>query len=534
MLKAVVMGMVVGVGSLGAIGVEQLSVADEVPMLFMISDFGDEDLVLKEQAGSSLDEVTKRIDRLVSERRVGGVLFKGKWTPTGLATRIQHLRSIAKGPMIFAQDMEWGLSMRHVGVVELPKALTMGAITDDALLETWAEMVAKTAREVGLTCFLGPVADVNSNPTNPVIHDRSFGDDPTAVAHRVSVVVNVLRRHGLLVCLKHWPGHGDTSQDSHTHLPVVNKSWSALEKMELIPFHAGIEAGADCVMSAHICFPNTPAGNVPASLSPFWCKEALRDKCDFRGAVITDDLIMAGALGSETCAQTAVRAVMAGNDLCIVTKDIEECIDAVIRAVELGGLQKAEVDLHVRRVQELQTRNTAPEPPVSFADQVCLHNRLYSKALTLVGEPFQVNPDTTYLLQVGDTVACPLIRELAQRHPQIRVLSWSRKPRQDDVTGLLLEVKGPNEVLVILSDLERSAACSFGITAEVVQGLQKVADSGVRVRYVVFGSPYVLGLLPRPILSALVAYERTCGSEQAVFQALCGLYEPTGILPVRW
>ena len=270
------------------------------------------------------------------------------WTPTGLAERIRHLRSIAKGQLIFAQDLEWGLSMRHFGAVEMPKALCMGAISDDTLLEAWADVLARTAREVGITCFLGPVADINSNPKNPVIHDRSFGDDPATVAHKVGVVVNALRRHGLLVCLKHFPGHGDTSQDSHTNLPIVEKTYDQVLKGELVPFRAGIDAQADCVMTAHISFPKTLGGASPASLSSFWC-HTLRDELKFRGVMMTDDLIMAGACGTKSFAQTAVQALKAGNDLCIVTLTVEECIDGVLKAVEAGDLRTEDLNASVQK-----------------------------------------------------------------------------------------------------------------------------------------------------------------------------------------
>lgn len=538
------------VGTLLATGVEQLNPEEEAPMLFMIADFGDVQLYLKERAGGvsidnqikgpsnaqqevSLQDLSEHVDKLVSENRIGGVLFKGMWTPSGLAARIQHLRSIAKEPLIFAQDLEWGLSMRHFGSIEMPKALCMGAISDDALLEAWADMLAKTAKEIGITCFLGPVADVNSNPKNPVIHDRSFGDDPTAVAHKVSVVVRALRRHGLLVCPKHFPGHGDTSQDSHICLPVVNKTLDQLQKVEFVPFRAGIEAGADCVMTVNVCFPNTPAGTTPASLSPFWCQDILRKEFGFQGVEITDDLIMAGARGTKTHAQTAVQAVRAGNDLCIMSFDIEDCIEGVARAVRSGELQKTDLDAHARRVQKLQSTVLPAESPSTLNAQIQLHNLLYKSALTLVGEPFQFHPTTMAVLQVGDMTLCPLLRDLVQAYPSTQIESWRRQPRPEEVDGLLTALKKKTELLVVLCDLERAPGRSFGMTEELLRGLQRVLDTGVKIRYVIFGSPYALALLPKPVTSALVAYERTPGSERAALEALSGVYEPKGILPVR-
>lgn len=550
MLKAVLMCAVASVGCLVASGVEQLSVADEVPMLFMIADYGDVQLYLKERAGGvsidnqikeplnsqqdvSLRDLSEHVDKLVSENRIGGVLFKGMWTPAGLAARIKHLQSMAMGPLIFAQDLEWGLSMRHFGSVEMPKALCMGAISDDSLLAAWADMLAKTAKEIGITCFLGPVADVYSNPKNPVIHDRSFGDDPVAVAHRVSVVVRALRRHGLLVCPKHFPGHGCTSQDSHFCLPVVNKTLDQLQKVEFVPFRAAIEAGADCVMTVNVCFPNTPAGSTPASLSSFWCQDILRKEFGFEGVEVTDDLIMSGALGTKTYAQTAVQAIKAGNDLCIISLDVEDCLNSVAQAVHSGELKKSDLDAHARRVQKLQSTIPPTMSVTSLGAQIQLHNLLYKSALTLVGAPFQFDRTTTVVLQVGDVTLCPFIQDLVQAYPASQVESWRRQPRPEEVEGVLASMKTKTELLVVLCDVERAPSRSFGITEELVKDLQRVVDSGMKVRYVIFGSPYVLMVLPKPVISALVAYERTPGSERAAFEAVSGAFEPKGVLPVR-
>jgi hypothetical protein len=138
------------------------------------------------------------------------------------------------------------------------------------------------------------------------------------------------------------------------------------------------------------------------------------------------------------------------------------------------------------------------------------------------------------VLQVGDTDLCPSLRDLAQAYTSIQVEAWRRQPRPEEIDGLLALLKKKTELLVVLCDLERAPGRSFGMTEEVLQGLQRVVDTGIKVRYVVFGSPYALALLPKPLLSALVAYERTAGSERAVFEALSGAFDPKGVLPVRF
>ena len=244
-LRAVLLFLAFGGVLMAAVqGSSALSLEEKIPMLFMVADYGDEPLAIQEKAGKNLGEVTARVDRLVAEKKIGGILFKGRWTPAGLKERIRHLLSLSSMPLLLAQDLEWGLAMRHDGAVELPKALCMGAISDPVLLEAWGHAIARTAGSIGINLFLGPVADVNSNPKNPVIHDRSFGDNCNEVARRVCSVVRVIQNDGLASCVKHFPGHGNTSKDSHTHLPVIDATMIQLRSQELVPFKAAIDGGS--------------------------------------------------------------------------------------------------------------------------------------------------------------------------------------------------------------------------------------------------------------------------------------------------
>ncbi len=512
-----------------------LPLEEKVPMLFMIADYGDEERLRCERPNIGFAEAVQEVDDLVSTKRVGGVLFKGAWTPTGLKERILYLSSLAKAPLVFAQDLEWGLSMRHYGTVELPKALCIGAIDDDALVEKWAEALAASAKEVGLTLFLGPVADVNSNPNNPIIHDRSFGDNPRDVSRKIAIVIRTLHRHGIATCVKHFPGHGNTSKDSHTELPVVESSMAELEHVELLPFRKALECDVDCVMTAHIALPKTESRDTPASLSTFWCQTILRHTlpCQETTVVLSDDLIMAGARGTTPLPETAVRAVRAGNDLCILSDQYEQCFDAIVNAVQEQRLSAAEIDAHARRVFELQCRYQRPKESSSLCLEAVLRlsHTLYQQALTNVGERWTFSPESTLILHVGSTPLCSMVRNLIVRYPDSALAAISKAPRHEEIDGVLRALGTKKELLVVLCDLER-APVSFGITPALIKGLQKLYSSGCTLRYVIFGSPYALALLPQPITSALVAYEKMPGAEQAALDALCGSFRPTGKLPV--
>jgi beta-N-acetylhexosaminidase len=514
------------------------AIEDQIPMLFMVADYGDEAFVLQENAGKSLREVTEHIDRLVSEKKIGGVLFKGRWTPTGLKERISHLQALSSIPLIFAQDLEWGLAMRHDGVIQLPKALCVSAISNDALLKAWAHAIASTAKEIGINLFLGPVADVNTNPKNPIIHDRSFGDNPQEVARKVCIIIRTFQEHGIATCVKHFPGHGNTAKDSHTDLPVIASTLSQLKEVELVPFKAAVECGVDCVMSAHICLPNTTSGDAPATLSPFWCKQILRNELKFgdSGVLITDDLIMGGVLKSRTCAEAAAAAVMAGNDLCIISHHFEDCFHAILHALKAKKISREEIETHVRRVADLQCRCHRPfieNDRFSAAQIVQLSDLLYLHALTSIGTPYSFSPESTHILQIGSVPLSPLLHKLVLAYPSASISMMGRNPRQEEIEGFFRELGQKKEVLVVLCDLERSPSLTFGLTPALLQGLQRIQDHGCQIRYTIFGSPYIVPLLPQPVRSALIAYEKTSGSEQAVLQALSGKFKPIGTLPVK-
>lgn len=516
---------------------EKLTIEEKVPLLFMISDYGDEELLHREGFHESLEESAARIDRIVSEKMIGGILFKGQWTPTGLKERIRHLKSISKTNLIFAQDVEWGLAQRHDGVVGLPKALCMGAIGDEALLNEWASAIADTAKSVGITLILGPVADVNSNPNNPIINDRSFGDNPEQVAKRVCRVIRAFQERGMAACAKHFPGHGNTSKDSHTDLPSITATMDELAAVELVPFKEAINCGVDCVMTAHIALPSTESSGLPASLSPFWIRKVLREQLRFQddGVVITDDLIMAGARGNRSIEETVRSAVMAGNDMCILSKEIDECMNHLVDSVKTGKIPEKEIDIHARRILHLQTKYAGQgggEPP-SLASLVQLHDKLYENALTCIGEPFSFSPKSTLIVHVGSVPLSTMVQKLSAHYPDISIAMMRKKPRSEEVAGVIRALEGKKEALVVLCDLDRFPSLQFGLTPELIKGLEEIAKTGCTLRYIIFASPYVLRLLPQPVSSALVAYEKTQGSEKAVFQALLDTFTLKGRLPVK-
>src|SRR3989454_489055 len=210
-------------------------------------------------------------------------------------------------------------------------------------------LAVSSGRAVGIHVNFAPDADVNNNPANPIINTRSFGEDPRAVSRLVAEYVRGLRDHGMLATLKHFPGHGDTQIDSHIGLPRIAASYGRLDSLELVPFRAGISAGADVVMSAHIVVPDLTGPEQPATLAAAVLTGLLRDSLGFQGLVVTDALDMGSIVSKYGAGEAAVRAFLAGADLLVIPADPDSAAGALIAAVASGRIATARLDASVRR-----------------------------------------------------------------------------------------------------------------------------------------------------------------------------------------
>src|SRR5438876_1172743 len=229
--------------------------------------------------------------RWVDSLEIGGVIvFTG--SPFDIATKLNALQRRSRVPLLVSADLEWGAGMRVVGGTSFPHIMAVGATGDPHDAYTIAAAAASEGRAVGIHINFAPDADVNNNPANPIINTRSFGEDPRAVSRLVREYVRGLHEYGMLATIKHFPGHGDTQTDSHIGLPVIGAGYPRLDSLELVPFRAGIAAGADVVMSAHIAFPSFTGSDEPGTLSAAVLTGLLRDSLHFQGLVVTDALDM--------------------------------------------------------------------------------------------------------------------------------------------------------------------------------------------------------------------------------------------------
>lgn len=277
----------------------------------------------------------QRLLRYVNELKIGGVLFH-KGSPEEQAKLTNRMQAASKVPLLVSLDGEWGLSMRLSGTTRFPKNMMLGAIEDNLLIRKYGEEVARQCKVMGIHINFAPDLDVNSNVDNPVIGIRSFGEDPAAVAEKGIAYASGLEEGGIMAVAKHFPGHGDTSDDSHETLPVIYHSRSRLDSIELLPFRQYIQKGFAGVMTAHLYIPSLDKRkNRPSSLSDKVVTDLLQGELGFQGLCFTDALAMKGA-GNDKSDNPCVQALLAGNDILLAPYAPISDYKAVKEAIESG------------------------------------------------------------------------------------------------------------------------------------------------------------------------------------------------------
>ncbi|MDR2775946.1 MAG: serine hydrolase [Tannerella sp.] len=291
--------------------------------------------------------ITKLIN-LVNNQKIGGILFQ-RGEPEAQVMVTNRLQKEARIPLLIALDGEWGLSMRLSNTTRFPKNMMLGAVSDPELLEQYGEEVGRQCREMGIHVNFAPDVDVNSNPDNPVIGIRSFGEDPEDVACKAIAYAKGLEKAGVISVAKHFPGHGDTNKDSHYLLPIINHNRERLDNVELYPFMRYINSGLSGIMTAHLDIPALGTNGRPSSFSRRVVTELLRDRMGFGGLCFTDGLAMKGAV-VEKNESIAVEALKAGNDVLLGPAYPEKEFEAVRQAVKKKQLDMSELDRRCRRI----------------------------------------------------------------------------------------------------------------------------------------------------------------------------------------
>ncbi len=513
--------------------------------------------VLGDYAGA-YDTGFASITNQVTELGVGGVVMS-LGSPIEVASKVNYLQGRARVPLLVASDVEPGLGRLEGGVFApslmsagsatvLPSNMAIGAGGREADAEMAGRITGREARAIGIHLAFAPTVDVNNNPSNPVINTRSFGENPSAVARLSAAFVRGVQSGGAAATLKHFPGHGDTDVDSHLGLPVISVPRTRLDAIELVPFRAGIAAGAASVMTAHIALPAVYGDSVPATLRRDVMTGLLRDTLGFRGVTVTDALTMDGIARGYGVAESAVRAVRAGDDILLMPGNAEEAINAVVRAVESGALNREQIDASVRRILELKLRTGAVARPVVSLDalrEVVGHPEHAEAAREIAARGITLLRDDRNLLPLPRSARTLLVvyapdndvgagtmfgSTLTRLVPGTRTMRVTPRTGAAELDSIAAMARTMERVVVYTYTRTLEGAGRFAIAPRVAALIETLSTTTPAI-VVAGGNPYVIKQFPSAP-AYLMTYGRGDALEIAAARAVTGHAPIAGRLPV--
>lgn len=508
-------------------------------------------------------EHVAEVTELIKKYNVGGLCFF-QGGPVRQAMLTNMYQSLAKTPLLISIDGEWGLGMRLDSVINYPRQLMMGATSDARLIYEFGKAVGEQCKRMGIQVNFAPDVDVNNNPMNPVINDRSFGEDKYKVALYGVEYMKGMQDVGVMASAKHFPGHGDVSVDSHKDLPVINKTREQLDNLELYPFREMIKAGVGSIMTAHLSIPaidSTP--NLPSSLSPKNINGLLRNELGFQGISFTDALEMQGVAKFFPKGEASLRSLIAGNDLLCLPGDIPGSIAAVKQAIKEGKISWDEINTKVKKIllvkYHLGLNKVTPVETEGLLNDLNIQTNhirtlLSNNALTLVRKenetifPLGKGKKIAYVCMgspAENTIAAKMRSEFnadvylfGSKKTVGKELQDDKNPaiiiEKSDSTAALqlintIHEKNYDAVVVGLHNFSRRPANNFGISnpsVYLLNGLQNINTITL-----IFGNPYALkNVSTAPNLVA--CYEDDDITQEAAVALLQGKIEPKGKLPV--
>ena len=479
-------------------------------------------------------QTTNQVLKYIENQKIGGILFAGGALRDQAASTNRYQKA-SKIPLLISFDGEWGLAMRLPETPRFPKNILLGAVTDNRLIYNYGEEMGRECRKLGVHINFAPVLDVNNNPANPVIGTRSFGEDPQNVAEKGIAYAKGLESTGIMAVGKHFPGHGDTSDDSHKTLPLISHNKEHLNNIELYPFKQFIKNGFAGIMTGHLSVPALDSTSTPASLSPVIVNDLLKKELGFSGLTFTDALDMKGAGSGSLC----VRALLAGNDILLKPVNPVAEFDSVKQAIKNGILDIKLIEEKCLKV--LRYKYIAGLNNYSPIDTDRLHsdiNSNYSKWLIQ-----KLNAEGMTLLKNEDSVVP--VKNLAKTKIAVLSIGYEKETTFEETLSLYgkttcFRIPRNAKETTINSTFSKLANYDLIICAiysdrmpDYVQ-LQKL-NATKKVILCFFTSPYSMRRFQQNITlseGVVMAYENTTHSQSAAAQLIMGGIPAKGKLPV--
>ncbi len=503
----------------------------------------------------NVDSPSRReLQSLVADSKIGGLVLFAPARVYATAELANGFQKLAKVPLLMAADFEAGAANRVTGATLFPPLMSLGAAGSEDLAYAMGRITALEGRAMGIHMTYAPVVDVNINPDNPIINTRSVGADPALVSRIADAFIRGVQENGMIATAKHFPGHGDTSLDSHTLMPTIEADLDRLRKVELFPFQAAIDAGVKAVMSAHLAVPALdPTPGVPATLSAPIMTGLLREKMGFRGLIVTDALEMAGVTNTYSTEEASLRAVLAGVDQLLLPPEPAKVIAYLAAAVRDGRVPVSRIDASVRRILETKaslglnrsrfvridalSRLVAPR---AFLDQAA---KTFESAATLVRNdggvlPLATAPKKLVLLSLssdlGDYFAGQaFVNAMRKRFPDAPAFFADGDTGSETLEEAYAKAASAQTVVLALFSRLSDRKGSVDLEPRHIDLIRRLAtiENGPAVAAVSFGSPYFLRHIPE-VDAYLCLYKNTPETQAIAARALAGEMTIGGHLPV--
>lgn len=486
------------------------------------------------------------VAQVVKNEQLGGlVVFQGG--PVRHVDMFNQYQKLSKVPLLITFDGEWGLGMRLPdSTLSYPYQMTLGAVQNDQLIYQMGQEVAKDFHRIGMHFNFAPVVDINNNPKNPVIGFRSFGDNKENVTRKAKAYIDGMMNGGIISSLKHFPGHGDTDVDSHHDLPQLTFSKDRLEALEMFPFKELIKAGAPAIMVAHMNIPSLdPAPNIPSSISRPIVTGILREELGFRGLTVTDAMDMNGVKKFFPNGEADVMAIIAGHDLLEVSENSNRAIDLILKAIQEGRINQADVDARVKKVlasklwlgldqyQAVHPTNLYGDLNRTSAKQ--LIDQLAEASVTVLKSTDKIRAfkksEKTAIVNIGLKSPAAFQQIMADALSDETTYYVTDETSQDELKKIIKEVKKNKQIILAIHDTRSRPRPQLPVNKEVENLVKKLAKKSI---VTFFTNPYAIDGFKgvHKSKTILVAYQNDEFMQRAVAKAILGQYVTTGKLPV--
>ncbi|MEW7291687.1 glycoside hydrolase family 3 N-terminal domain-containing protein [Aquimarina sp. 2304DJ70-9] len=508
-----------------------MTLKEKVGQLFMVDIFS-----------SDPKKETDKIKQLIEEFHIGGVIFS-KGGPKRQAKLNNEFQELSKVPLLIGMDAEWGLAMRLDSTQAFPWNMTLGAIQDNALIEETGRQIARHCKRLGVHINFAPVVDINTNPKNPIIGNRSFGEDKEMVTQKALSFMKGMQKEGILASAKHFPGHGDTDSDSHKTLPTINFDAQRIDSIELYPYRKLINEGLSSVMVAHLNIPSLePRSGYPSSISKSVVTNLLKDSLKFKGLIFTDALNMKGASNFKDPGEIDLAAFLAGNDVLLISEDVPLASQKIVSAYYSGIITEERLAHSVRKIllskykaglnkyMPIETSYLFEE--LNSIKNEVLHHDLVENSLTILKNDRATLPIKNLDLKkvayvsMGDDSGEAFYEQLSQ-YTQV---DWVKASQ---LSEMIEKLKDYNYVIIGFHKSNASPWKDYKFKDKELVWLYEIARLNTTVLNI-FARPYAMldMLTTTNFEGILMGYQNSVIAQEKAAQLLFGAIESKGKLPV--